>query len=154
MISTSPEEYLKTIYVIKKQNGTVRVTDIAEKMHCTKPSVNKALHSLKDNGFVNYESYGTIELTPSGESLSKKILEAYDIVYLFLKDVLNIDEDKARPQADSIKQSMSDDTLNELAKYVHKELDLGALNCSYNINNELCRSCIKRKKVRSKIERI
>lgn len=49
MISKSQEEYLKTIYVLKKQVNTVRVTDIAEKMHCSKPSVNKALHSLKDN---------------------------------------------------------------------------------------------------------
>ena len=154
MISKSQEEYLKTIYVIKAQSGTVRVTDIAEKMQCTKPSVNKALHNLKDNGLVDYKSYGTIALTQDGEKLSKKILEAYDIVYLFLKEVLNIDDAKAKSEADIIKQSMSDDTLNELAKYVHKELDLGALNCSYNINNELCRSCIKREKVRSKIERI
>ena len=35
---------------------------------------------------LNYESYGTIELTQEGENLAKKILEAYDIVYLFLKD--------------------------------------------------------------------
>ena len=151
MITKSGEEYLKNIYIIKKQEGTVRVTDIANKMNCTKPSVNKALHCLKDNGLVNYETYGTIELTPDGESLSKKILEAYDIVYLFLTDVLNMDEKKAKSEADIIKQNMSDDTLNALAKYVHKELGLGNLNCSYNINNELCRSCIKREKVRNNI---
>lgn len=63
MISKSLEEYLKTMYVIKKQNGSVRVTDIAEKMNCTKPSVNKALHNLKNEELVNYEAYGTIELT-------------------------------------------------------------------------------------------
>ena len=63
MISKSQEEYLKTMYVLIKQNGSVRVTDIANKMNCTKPSVNKALYHLKDNGLVNYESYGTIELT-------------------------------------------------------------------------------------------
>jgi len=51
MISKSQEEYLKTIYVLKKQVNIVRVTDIAEKMHCSKPSVNKALHNLKDNRF-------------------------------------------------------------------------------------------------------
>ena len=49
MVSKSQEEYLKTIYVLKKQANTVRVTDIANKMRCSKPSVNKALHSLKDN---------------------------------------------------------------------------------------------------------
>lgn len=151
MITKSGEEYLKNIYIIKKQEGTVRVTDIANRMNCTKPSVNKALHCLKDNGLVDYKPYGTIELTNSGENLSKKILEAYDIVYLFLTDVLNMDSAKAKAEADAIKQSMSDDTLNSLAKYVHKELDLGNLNCSYNINNELCRSCIKREKVRNNI---
>ena len=86
MISKSLEEYLKTMYVLKKQNGSVRVTDIANKMNCTKPSVNKALYNLKDNELVNYESYGTIELTKKGENLAKKILETYDIIYLFRYD--------------------------------------------------------------------
>ena len=49
MVSKSQEEYLKNIYVLKKQSGTVRVTDIASRMNCTKPSVNKALHNLKAN---------------------------------------------------------------------------------------------------------
>ncbi len=49
MISKSQEEYLKTIYVLHQQTGSVRVTDIASKMQCSKPSVNKALHFLKDN---------------------------------------------------------------------------------------------------------
>ena len=84
MISKSSEEYLKTMYILKQQNGNIRVTDIAKKMNCTKPSVNKAIYNLKDSGLLNYESYGTIELTEKGEDLAKKILEAYDIVYVFL----------------------------------------------------------------------
>ena len=87
MISKSSEEYLKTMYILKQQNGNVRVTDIAQKMNCTKPSVNKSNIQLKDEGLLNYESYGTIELTDSGENLAKKILEAYDIVLRISKDV-------------------------------------------------------------------
>lgn len=147
MISKSLEEYIKTMYILKKQNGNVRVTDIANKMNCTKPSVNKALHSLKDNNLVNYESYGTIELTGSGEELAKKIMEAYDIVYLFLKDVLNLEETKAEVEAENIKSVISDDTINKLAKYVHKVLDLNNLDCDYDVNREKCRSCLRRKKV-------
>lgn len=143
MISKSQEEYLKTIYVLKRQSGEVRVTDIAQKMDCTKPSVNKALHNLKDNGYIEYEAYGEIALTKVGEEHAKKILEAYDIVYLFLKEVLNIDASKAKDEAEKMKLNMSDETLNELKKYVHKVLDLSDLNCAYNINNELCRRCPK-----------
>ena len=72
MISKSLEEYLKTMYVLKKQNGKIRVTDIAEKMNCTKPSVNKAICNLKDNGLLNYESYGPIELTNTRRRFSQK----------------------------------------------------------------------------------
>ena len=144
MISKASEEYLKTMYVLKKHNGNIRVTDIAEKMNCTKPSVNKALYNLKDNGFVNYESYGTIELTQEGEELAKKILEAYDIVYLFLKEVLNLESEEAKNEAEKIKTSITDGTVNKLAKYVHEVLGLSSLNCNYDINKEKCRSCIKR----------
>ena len=87
MVSKALEEYLKTMYVLKKQNGNIRVTDIANKMNCTKSSVNKAVYNLNDNGLLNYESYGTIELTQEGEDLAKKVLEAYDIVYLFLSHI-------------------------------------------------------------------
>ena len=144
MISKSSEEYLKTMYVLKKQNGNIRVTDIAKKMSCSKPSVNKAIYNLKDNGLLNYESYGTIELTNEGENLAKKILETYDIVYLFLKDVLNIEAEEAEKEAEKIKLAITDSTTNKLAKYVHQVLDLNNLDCDYDINKEKCRCCVRR----------
>ena len=144
MISKSSEEYLKTMYILKQQNGNVRVTDIAQKMNCTKPSVNKAIYNLKDEGLLNYESYGTIELTDSGENLAKKILEAYDIVYVFLKDVLNLEEDDAKKEAERIKLAITDKTINKLAKYVHNVLGLSNLDCDYDINKEKCRCCVRR----------
>lgn len=145
MISKSLEEYLKTMYVLKKQNGNVRVTDVAEKMDCSKASVNKALNNLKDNGLVNYESYGTIEITDAGEDLAQKILESYDIVFLFLKDVLGMEAEKAEVEAENMKTSMSDETVNKLARYVHQVLGLRSLNCNYDVSQEKCRACIKRK---------
>lgn len=147
MISKALEEYIKNMYILEKQNGNIRVTDIANKMNCTKPSVNKAINNLKDNGMVNYESYGTIELTKEGENLAKKILEAYDIVYLFLKEVLGLEKDDAEQEAEKIKTVITDSTINKLAKYVHKELELSDLNCDYDINKEKCRSCARRKGV-------
>ena len=146
MISKALEEYLKTIYVLKMQNGNVRVTDIANKMKCSKPSVNKAINNLKSNELLNYETYGEIQLTKEGEDLAKKILEAYDIVYVFLKDVLNLSQDEAKIEAERMKLSMQDETINKLAKYVNKVLDLSELNCDYDINNERCRCCVRRTK--------
>ena len=150
MISSSNEEYLKTMYVLQKQNNNIRVTDIATKMGCTKPSVNKALHNLKANGLINYETYGTIELTTKGINLAKKVLEAYDIVYLFFKEVLNLNEEDAAREAEKVKSTLDDNTLNMLARYVHNVLDFSSLDCAYDINEERCRSCVRRKDAKSK----
>lgn len=150
MLSKSSEEYLKTMYILKKQNGKIRVTDIADKMNCTKPSVNKAIYNLKDNGMLNYESYGAIELTKEGENLAKKILETYDIVYLFLKDVLNLGKQNAEEEAEKMKNALTDETINKLAKYVHKVLDLSSLDCNYDVNEERCRSCARRTSIKNK----
>ena len=144
MISKALEEYLKNMYILKQQNNNIRVTDIANKMNCTKASVNKAINNLKENELVNYESYGKIELTTEGEELAKKILEAYDIVYIFLREVLNLEEDEARSEAESIKGAVNDNTINKLARYVHKELGLFSLDCDFDINKEKCRSCARR----------
>ena len=145
MVSKSLEEYLKTIYIIQKQRKMPRVTDIATKMQCSKPSVNKSLKILKEENLVNYEPYGRIELTQEGKRLAKKILEANDIVYLFLTEVLEEEKELAENQAKDIKMAMNDITLNKLAKYFHKELGLYSLECGYDINNERCIDCKRRK---------
>lgn len=150
MLSKSLEEYIKTMYVLQKQNGNIRVTDVAKKMNCSKPSVNKAIKQLKEKELLNYETYGSIELTKAGEDLAKKLLEAYDIVYVFLHEVLNLKKEEAQKEAEKMKSAMADDTINQLAKYVHKVLDLNELDCDYDVNKERCRSCKRRTEKREK----
>lgn len=144
MISSSLEEYLKTIYVLKKQGQDIKVTTIANRMNCTKPSVNKAIKNLKANEMLEYEAYGEIRLTNKGEALAKKVLEAYDIVYVFLTEILEIPKEEAKEEAIRLKAVMNDNTLNMLTKYVYKILGVYNLNCNYDINEEKCRCCYRK----------
>ena len=145
MISKALEEYLKTMYILQVQGKELRVTDIANQMNISKPSVTKAINSLKENGLVDYETYGKIELTENGNDLAKKILEAYDISYVFFKEVLGLDDEASKREAEKLKLTMEDSTINNLAKYVHKVLNLSDLNCDYDISKERCRICKRRK---------
>ncbi len=147
-ISNVQEEYLKTIYLFEKNDKKVRVTDIAKELNKTKPTVNYAMNSLKEAGLINYEVYGNISLTKSGKMLAIKILEAYDIVYLFLNEILKLDKKEAEIEAEKMKQSLSDETLNKLAVYVHKTLGLYSLDCGYNIKNYRCIKCLRRTKIK------
>ena len=143
-LTKTQEEYLKTIYLLQKEDKGARVTDIANTLNKTKPTVNYAISNLKDTGLINYKTYGDVSLTKTGVTYAKKILEAYDIVYLFLNGILKVSPDKAEEEASKLKAAIDDDTLNSLAKYTHKTLGLYSLECGYNINNEKCRSCVRR----------
>jgi len=150
MISKSTEEYLKTIYILIKQNSSVRVTDIAKKMNCSKPSVTKQLNILKNSNLIEYESYGNIKLTSKGETLARKVLADYDIVYILLHDIVGIDEESSKIEASKIKGVIDEKTLSKIANYIYEELELNKLNCNFNIRNEECRKCAinnERKKV-------
>lgn len=144
-LSNSQEEYLKTIYILKNTKNDVRVTDIAKKLNKSKSSVNSAINLLKDDSLINYEPYGQIELTKKGEEESIKIIEAYDIVKLFLTDILNVKKENVDDEAKRIKTILSDDTLNKLAKFTHKTLGLYSLDCGYDIGKTSCIQCARRK---------
>ena len=91
-LTNSQEEYLKTIYILEKSNGKIRVTDIAKKLKITKPSVNRAVKNLRELDLIEYEVYGDINLTYQGEELAKEIIKKQDIIKMFLVDILEVDE--------------------------------------------------------------
>ena len=142
-LTNSQEEYLKTIYILEKSSGKIRVTDIAEKLKITKPSVNRAIKNLRDLDLVEYEVYGDINLTYQGEEKAKEIIKKHDIIKMFLVDILGVDEKDAEEEAKSMKYAMSPDTTKKLEKYISKIMDLGDLDCDYDENNPKCQSCIK-----------
>lgn len=146
-LTNSQEEYLKTMYILKTTNKEIKVTEIANKLSKTKASVNSAINSLKEIGLIKYEKYGPIELTELGEKEAIKIIEANDIVKLFLTDIINVESENAEKEAKEIKTILSDDTLNKLARYTHKTLGLYSLDCGYDINNQNCIKCARRKKI-------
>ncbi len=142
-LSNSLEEYLKTIYILKNTEKQVRVTDIAKKLKISKPSVNRALNSLKDLELIEYEAYGDIVLTKAGDELAKDIIKRYSTLKLFLTEVLEIDKDVAEDEAKAMKHAISEDTVKKLENYINKILDLGDLDCGYDENSEKCKKCVK-----------
>ena len=144
-LTNSQEEYLKVIYILKNTQKDIRVTDIAKKLDKSKASVNNAINLLKNDGLIEYEPYGQIKLTEEGETEAIKIIEAYDIVKLFLTDILNANKENVDEEAKKIKTILSDDTLNKLARYTHKTLGLYSLECGYDIAKTSCIKCARRR---------
>lgn len=112
------EEYLKEIYILESVRGDVRVTDVAIILGISKASVNKAIHVLKEQGYVNHKHYGTIKLTPAGKDIAKGLLDTYNVAFRFLTDILNIEAEIAECEAHQIEYILSSDTSKKLEKFI------------------------------------
>lgn len=84
MLSPSMEDYLEEIYRFSLFPGTVRVTDISNKLQVALPSVTKALYKLRDQNYIKYERYGEIQLTDQGKSYGCYLVSRNQLLQEFL----------------------------------------------------------------------
>ena len=143
MLSNSLEEYLKTMYILKNTQNQIRVTDISKRLGYSKPSVNRAINCLKEEKLITYETYGNIELTEDGEKTAKAIIKRYDILRLFLVEVLGVDEETAQKEAEKMKHCISENTITKLENYIIKILKIEDLKCNYNLASSRCQNCVR-----------
>ncbi|NLJ85613.1 MAG: transcriptional regulator MntR [Firmicutes bacterium] len=74
MLTESMEDYLEMIYRLAKGEGSVRSVDLAEKLHVQASSVTRMVQKLDEAGFVCYERYRNIALTPIGKKYGKFLI--------------------------------------------------------------------------------
>lgn len=140
-LTKSLEEYISTIYILEETNNKIRVTDIAAKMLITKPSVNRALKTLKEKGYVNFEPYTDITLTDAGRKAAQDISKKYDIVKIFLMEILGVAQKTAEIDSLKIKAVISEQTEQKLQEFMTKELKIDELKCNHSWENKRCRIC-------------
>ena len=92
----------------------MRITDIALALKISKPSVNRAVNTLKKQGLVSHEPYGDIILTEKGFELGEAVYHRHTMIKKFLVNVLHIPEDDAEKEACQIDGKLKRSTENEL----------------------------------------
>lgn len=122
-LTKSLEDYLEAILILEKDHDEVRVTDIANFLDISKPSVNKAVKILKDEKLIDFEKYGKIKLTAQGTKIAKDIFFRHQTLKKFLMDDLGIDKETAESEACAIEHVISKESLYKLIEYSKKVKD-------------------------------
>ncbi len=117
-LTSSMEDYLEAIAVLKQDNGVARVRDISVLLNVKKPSVTGALNILVKKGFVIHEKYGYVELTSKGEKVAKSVKGKHDVLIKFLTNVLGIKKSLASIEACKMEHSISFETFQRFTKFI------------------------------------
>ncbi len=113
-IKESGENYLETILLLEKRNGSVRSVDIANEMEFSKPSISRAMSILKANGMIDVAHGGQIMLTEKGRARAESIFERHSIIKSFLMDILKVSCECAEHDACKIEHILSDETFSAI----------------------------------------
>ncbi|MHC1586380.1 MAG: metal-dependent transcriptional regulator [Candidatus Hecatellaceae archaeon] len=116
--SASFEDYLEAIYLLGREKGEVRVTDLAAKLKVKKASVSEALTKLAERGLVKHERYGAVTLTGKGFRAAEKVYRKHQAVYRFLTEILGVQPQTAEKDACAIEHAVSKETLDKLEKFL------------------------------------
>ncbi|MGO1060441.1 transcriptional regulator MntR [Planococcus sp. FY231025] len=117
MPTPSMEDHIEIIYALIEQKGYARVSDIAETLSVLPSSVTKMVQKLDKDGYLIYERYRGLVLTPKGQKLGKRLLKRHDLLEQFLR-VIGVEEERIYRDVEGIEHHLSWNSIDRIADLV------------------------------------
>ena len=83
------EDYLESIIMLREGKEAVRVSQMSQALGVKMPSVTGALKKLSDEGLVEHQRYGRVQLTPDGEKVARDVFRRHEALRRFLEEILS-----------------------------------------------------------------
>ena len=125
-IQHSAENYLETIYMLRKNKGSCRSIDIANELGFSKPSVSVAMKNLRTNGYIEVSGDGNITLLEPGEKIARELFERHTMLTRFLVSI-GVSEDIAAEDACRIEHVISKESFDAIKQSFTRHKSTGEL---------------------------
>ena len=115
----SGEDYIETIYRLKKKNGTVYSIDIAQELGFSRPSVSRAMGILRDEEYITMDEISKeINLTEKGRRKAVDIYDRHKTLTSFLQMTAGVSAKIAEADACRIEHIISPSTFRGIKNYM------------------------------------
>lgn len=120
MPTISKEDYLKTIYNIKKSGDEkVSTYDLAAKLEISNAATSEMAKKLGEQGLIVYEKYKGVDLTNDGQKIALGIVRRHRLWELFLIQTLGLSWGEVHDEAERLEHHTSDFLLNRIDKFLN-----------------------------------
>jgi Mn-dependent DtxR family transcriptional regulator len=116
-LTVSAEDYLERIHELIETKGYARVSDIAALLELTRPTVSIMVQRLSRDGYLAYEKYRGLTLTPRGAEVASRIRTRHVLLTEFL-GMLGLDRTVVSRDVEGIEHHVSPETLEKLERLV------------------------------------
>ena len=115
----SGEDYIETIYILKKRNGVVYSIDVAKELEVSRPSVSRAMGILRDEDYITMDELSKeIELTEKGRKKAVEIYDKHKTLTSFLQKTAGVSAKIAETDACRIEHVISPSTFRGIKNFM------------------------------------
>lgn len=116
--SSSRENYLKAIFHLQEEEGTVSTTQLATYLHTKPASVTDMLKKLKTQKLLQYEKYRGFRLSVEGRKVAVQIIRKHRLWEYFLVHKLDFGWDEVHEIAEELEHISSQKLIDRLDAYL------------------------------------
>ncbi|MCP9494930.1 MAG: metal-dependent transcriptional regulator [Pyrinomonadaceae bacterium MAG19_C2-C3] len=118
------EDYLKTIYLMRRAHEQVKTVSLAARMKVKPSSVTAMVKALAEMGLVEHEPYYGVHLTANGERIALEVIRHHRLIELYLVEVLGFTWDEVHEEAEVLEHVISEKLEARIAAHLgHPAVD-------------------------------
>lgn len=123
-LSVTEENYIKAIFHLQQEDGTVSTNELASVLNTRAASVTDMLKKLKTKKLLSYEKYKGVRLSGEGKKLALGIVRKHRLWEYFLVHTLQFGWDEVHDVAEELEHITSKKLVDKLDVFLgHPKFD-------------------------------
>jgi DtxR family Mn-dependent transcriptional regulator len=118
ILSSAMEDYLKALYDLRADDGTVTTTRLAATLRISAASATNMIKKLAALKLVRHSPYYGVALTPAGEKIALEIVRHHRLIEAFLHEALGLSWDEVHEEAHKLEHVLSDNLEDHIAEFL------------------------------------
>jgi DtxR family transcriptional regulator, manganese transport regulator len=109
------EDYLEVVYHLISDKGYATTSDISEALNVRPPTVSAMIGKLAAKGYLEYQRYRGMKLTPSGEKVARSVIKRHQVISELIS-MMGVDDETGFVDTEGIEHHVHPTTLHKLER--------------------------------------
>jgi DtxR family transcriptional regulator, Mn-dependent transcriptional regulator len=116
--SISEENYLKAIFHLQGEDGTVTTNELAERLQTRAASVTDMMKKLHAKKLLHYKPYYGFSLSPEGKKIAVHVIRRHRLWEFFLSEKLKFEWNEVHELAEELEHVSSRQLIDRLDQFL------------------------------------
>lgn len=120
MRSSTEENYLKALYKLSDDKGSISISELSAALNVSAPTVNSMVKKMDGHGWLKYKKYKPLTITAKGKKTAAAIIRKHRLTEMYLVEKMGFNWENVHEIAEQVEHVQSEaffDRMDEILGY-------------------------------------